>query len=128
MHEQECRQDTYPLGMENGNISDEKITSSSERIITYHAYQGRLHFTKNGIQKHSWVGGEKDTSPWLQVDLDSQFTRVTGVATQGGNNRDWWVSKYMLLYSLDNEETSYFQFYEEEGQNVTVKIDSLKVR
>ena len=63
MHEQECRQDTYPLGMENGNISDERITSSSERIITYRAYQGRLHSKKGGAGKDSWVGGRKDTSP-----------------------------------------------------------------
>ena len=123
MHEQECRQDTYPLGMENGNISDERITSSSERIITYRAYQGRLHSKKGGAGKDSWVGGRKDTSPWLQVDLGSQFTRVTGVATQGGNKRDWWVSEYKLLHSLDNEETSYFQFYVEEGLNVKVKIN-----
>ena len=106
--------------MEKGNISDAQINASSERITTYPAYQGRLHFAKKG----SWVAGTEDANQWLQIDLGSTFTRVTSVATQGGNDRDWWVKEYMLLYSVNDTETPHFQYYRE-GNNNTVNIVNL---
>ena len=100
--------------MENGKISNGDITASSEVIIEHHAYQGRLNFKKDKGKIGAWTARERSDTQWLQVDLGSQFTRVTGVATQGREDRDRWVTKYKLQYS---NETTQFQCYNETGQN-----------
>ena len=101
--------------MENGKISNGDITASSEVINEHHAYQGRLNFKKNKSKKGAWTARKTDVNQWLQVDLGSQFTRVTGVATQGREDSNKWVTKYKLQYS---NETKQFQYYKEEGQNM----------
>ena len=101
--------------MENGEIPDGNITASSERFYTHHAFQGRLNFKKDKGKIGAWTARERNTEQWLQVDLGSQFTRVTGVATQGREDRDKWVTKYTLQYS---NETKQFQYYKAEGKNM----------
>ena len=101
--------------MENAKICNGDITASSELIIEHHAYQGRLNFKKGKGKIGAWTARGKNDEQWLQVDLGSQFTRVTGVATQGREDSDKWVTKYKLQY---NNETKQFQYYKENGQNM----------
>jgi len=101
--------------MENGKISNGDITASSELINEHHAYQGRLNFKKGKGKRGAWTARETNGEQWLQVDLGSQFTRVTGVATQGREDSDNWVTKYKLQYS---NETTQFQYYKGQGQNM----------
>ena len=106
-----------PLGMENFEISDGKITASSE---TDHnpAKHGRLNFKKG-----SWSAVTDDSSQWLQIDLGDQNTKVTKVATQGKKGKGEWVKEYKLQYSEDGEK---FQYYREQGQSAEkVKLISL---
>ena len=116
MEQLECH-DIYPLGMEKGQIPDGNITASSERFHTHHAFQGRLNFKVDGtrVKRGAWTALETDVNQWLQVDLGSQFTRVTGIATQGREDSDKWVMKYKLQY---RNETTQFQHYKEKGQNM----------
>jgi len=105
--------------MENGNIINTQITASSEWRTAgdyLHAYQGRLHLKKAGNVKGAWAAGQEDVNQWLQVDLRSYNARVTGVATQGRQGGDQWVTKYKLQFSFVNE-TAIFQTYKEKGQN-----------
>lgn len=98
----ECRSS---LGMENGNITDTQITAPSEWRITgdyLHAYQGRLHLKTAGVMKGAWAAGRLDVNQWLQVDLRSYNARVTGVATQGRQDGNMWVTKYKLQFSFVN--------------------------
>ncbi len=100
--------------MENGLISNKKITASSKYDGNHAAFRGRLHFTKFKSRKGAWSAGSKDANQWLQVDLGSQQTKVTGVATQGRNaDYEQWVTKYKLQYSNDGEN---FQNYTQQGQ------------
>ena len=103
--------------MEKGQIPDGNITASSERFYTHHAFQGRLNFKVDGarVKRGAWTAGKTDGYQLLQIDLGSQFTRVTGVATQGREDRDRWVTKYKLQYS---KETNQFQYYKEKEQNM----------
>ena len=104
--------------MENGEIPDGNITASSERFYTHHAFHGRLNFKAKGITRGAWTARNRSAEQWLQVDLDSQFTRITGVATQGREDRDNWVKEYKLGYS---NKTPQFQDYKGKGQNI-VKV------
>ena len=101
--------------MENGAILDEQITASSQRNFNHASFQGRLHFQGIVSKAGSWSAGKNDLYQWLQVDLGSQYTNVTGVATQGRNGFQFnqWVTKYKLTYSDDGVN---FQYYREQGQ------------
>ena len=116
MEQLECH-DIYPLGMEKGQIPDGNITASSERFSTHHAFQGRLNFKVDGakVRRGAWTAWKTDVNQWLQVNLGSHITRVTGVATQGREDSDEWVTKYKLQYS---NETEQFQYYKEKEQNM----------
>ena len=101
--------------MEDGTISDTQISASSQWNADYAAIQGRLHFKAIPQYAGSWSADKKDLQQWLQVDLGSQYTRVTRVATQGRHDYSQWVTKYKLQYSNDGVN---FQYYREQGQNV----------
>ncbi|XP_078357295.1 uncharacterized protein LOC144642185 [Oculina patagonica] len=101
------------LGMENRLISNEKISASSQCDTNHAASQGRLHFKGSKSKAGSWTAQTNDANQWLQVDLGSQQTRVTGVATQGSSNRDQWVIKYKLQYSNDG---TIFEYYRQRGE------------
>ena len=100
--------------MESGAISDAQITASSEWNAYHAPFQGRLHF--HVVKRMGgWSAGKKDLFQWLQIDLGSQYTKVTGVATQGRSDEFQWVTKYRLQYSVDGVN---FQYYMDQGQTV----------
>ena len=105
--------------MENGLISDEQITASSE-FDEYHAVnQSRLRFQPTSGKAGAWVVLTTDANQWLQVDLDSLNTTVTRLATQRREDNEEWVTNYNLQYG-DNEVN--LHYYREEGETVTKVI------
>lgn len=102
------------LGMASGAIPDERISVSSQVDNKHAASLGRLHLVRSGSKRGSWAAGTNDTNQWLQVDLGSIYTRVTGVATQGRNDYPQRVTRYKLQYG--NDGTS-FQYYRQRGQH-----------
>ncbi|XP_078352373.1 polycystin family receptor for egg jelly-like [Oculina patagonica] len=96
------------LGMENGAVSDAQIKASSEYASNHAAPQGRLHFQATATKTGAWSARTNDVNQWLQVDLISQYTKVTGVATQGRNSYSQWVTKYNLQYGDDGVNFLYY--------------------
>ena len=102
------------LGMENGAILDGQITASSQWDDNYAPFQGRLHFQATANKVGSWSAASNDPSQWLQVDLGSQFAKVTRVSTQGRNGCcKQWVLSYKLQYGNDGVN---FHCYREQGE------------
>ena len=103
------------LGMENYAISNGQVKASTEWDGYHAAIQGRLHFKETPGKRGSWSALTNDVNQWLQVNLRSELTRVTGVASQGRNSLvfNQWVTKYKLQYSSDGVS---FTYYQEEGQ------------
>ena len=100
--------------MKNGAISNGEIIASSEfpTIKNHKAFQGRLHFQETPSLSGSWSAAKNDANQWLQIDLGSLHTSVTGEATQGRNGHCWqWVTNYKLQYSNDKMD---FQCYREQ--------------
>ena len=96
------------LGMEDYGIPNEQVRASSEWNSNHAAIQGRLHYKPPSGKQGAWSAKENDKNQWLQIDLGSVFTRVTGVATQGRYNYNQWVTTYKLQYSKDGSTfTSY---------------------
>ena len=101
------------LGMENGAITDSQIRASSQWDSNHAPFQGRLRFQETFFRAGSWSARRNDLFQWLQVDLSSQYTKVTRVATQGRNAHSQWVTRYKLLYSKDGLS---FQYYRDQGK------------
>ena len=105
------------MGMESGAIPDAQITASSEHTHNHAAHLARLHFT-HVLLGDGWSAHRNDENQWLQIDLGSQNSRVTRVATQGRSDSSEWVTQYKLQYSKDGVT---FHCYIERGQ-ITEKV------
>ena len=104
---------TTPLGMENGAIHDSRITASSSLDNEHTALKARLHLTADSRTGGGWSALKDDFNQWLQIEFDG-YTTVTRVATQGGNGRNGWVTKYRLQYrSAEN----IFMYYKLNGSS-----------
>ena len=101
------------LGMENNEISDGQIRASSSWDGNSIASRGRLSIKASGRMKGSWTASAKNSHQWLQIDLGANDTKVTGVATQGRQDADQWVTSYKLQYGNDG---LYFQYYKDQGE------------
>ena len=105
--------------MKNGAISDRQISASSQWDAQHAPIQGRLDFEVITGKAGSWSASRNDPKQWLQVDLGTQYTKVTRIATQGRNAYDQWVTKYKLQFS--NRDGVRFKYYREPGQ-ATYKV------
>ena len=103
--------------MHSGDIPDSAITAlSSAGQIVFAPKNGRLHYLMAGTgTEGSWAAALNDPYQWFQVDMGN-WTRVNGVATQGKQDEDEWVTSYSL-------STSYGEFFEYVGNaSVTKKV------
>ena len=110
---------TTPLGMENGAIHDSRITASSSLDNKHTALQARLHLTADSRTGGGWSALKDDFYQWLQIELGG-YTTVTRVATQGGNGRNEWVTKYRLLYSSAGNIFMYYKLRENSSAMVSI--------
>ena len=87
------------LGLYSGLISDSSVTASSSQHPTTKPELGRLHYLMSGSGAQGcWMPASHNKYQWLQVDMGN-WTRVTGVATQGRQNANYWVKSYSLSTS-----------------------------
>jgi len=88
--------------MGSGAILDDKITASTGKNA---AKNGRLNYTSGS----SWCAGTSDTSPYLQIDLQTLHI-ICAVSTQGNSQADEWVKEYTLQSSIDRSSwTNYVE-------------------
>ena len=99
--------------MEDGRISDSRITASTTQSEEYSTRNARL----NGPS--SWTARHNDPNQWIKVDLDSDKT-ITAIATQG--RRDDWVKTFTVSYSSDGQR---FEFKKIIGTEMVSFFDSV---
>ena len=109
--------------MESRLIKDAQITASSEWDSNHAAIQARLNFKAGGGKQGAWSARSNDANQWIQVALGS-YTKVTGIATQGRNGANQWVTKYQLQYSEDGVN---FFYYTETGQSSPKVIKTIAI-
>ena len=73
--------------MQNGAISNGQISASTEWDANHAAIQARLYFKAVPGKAGSWSAKHNNLDQWLQIDLGSKHTKVTGLATQRRNGR-----------------------------------------
>ena len=95
-----------PLGMENDQIPDSGLKSSSDYNQYFGAQRSRLNEQREGSYYGGWASKHADVGQWLQIDM-GKTTKITRIATQGRSDANWWVTKYKLSYSRGGR----FEFY-----------------
>ena len=86
----------FYLGLENGEIPDNKINASSGRSSNTPAKNDRLNYTPGSL----WCARTNDTNPYLQIDLQTLHI-ICAVSTQENSQGDQWVRNYKLQLSID---------------------------
>ncbi|XP_068739041.1 uncharacterized protein, partial [Montipora capricornis] len=94
-----------PLGIENKQIPDSALKSSSDYNQYFGAQRSRLNEQREG-SSGGWASKHADVGQLLQIDL-GKTTEITRIATQGRSDANWWVTKYKLSYTRGER----FEFY-----------------
>ncbi|XP_026147219.1 neuropilin-1a-like [Carassius auratus] len=90
-HQGECMS---PLGMESGEITEDRISASSQYNPSWSPLRSRLNFPENG-----WTPSEDSAREWIQVDLG--FLRyVTAIGTQGAISKETKKAYYVRTYKI----------------------------
>ena len=103
------------LGMQNYQIPDSAVTASTTHNGYMGPENGRLHFQAKSGKHGAWAVSRNDQFQWFQVDFGN-FTKVTGLSTQGRQDGSWWVKSYSLSFSYDAV------FFEDYKENNTTKV------
>merc|ERR1712130_250262 len=106
-----------PLGMENGQIKNDQISSSgdlSQDGTSYHSFDARLNSEKY------WISDKPPSSKvFLEVDFQ-KMTRLQHIAVQG-HCPDRWVTAFYLQYSTDGHKWKLYKSTLEKGYMTTFK-------
>ncbi|KAK2554621.1 EGF-like repeat and discoidin I-like domain-containing protein 3, partial [Acropora cervicornis] len=89
-----------PLGLQNGRLPNSKITASSELNNNLAAWLGRLGRQKQGAKGGAWCAQLNNHYQWIKFDF-SRPMKITKIATQGRQDYNYWVSKFLVTSSLD---------------------------
>lgn len=91
-----------PLGLESGEIPDEGLTQSTNTaLVISRSADVRLNKPIT-VFPNGWQGSIS-AEDWVQIDFGS-LRKITGIATQGGYNMPYFVTKYTLSYSNSSIE------------------------
>ncbi|XP_072016914.1 uncharacterized protein [Amphiura filiformis] len=100
----------HQLGMEDGRIKNEQITSSSAWSSTNVWNTGPQNARLNhqeiaGVNAGSWVAATNDLNPWIQVNLGATMW-VSGVMIQGRNSEIviQMVTQFKVAYNIYGSE------------------------
>lgn len=97
------------LGMRNGRIRNNQITSSSEVNRFHTAWLGRLGRVKTGRYIGAWCPKHRNHLQWLKVDF-GRLMKITKITTQGRQDAGHWVTSYYVSSSIDNVHWAMYRF------------------
>ena len=89
-----------PIGLQNNRIKNAAITASSQWDHNHAPWLARLHRPRRGRFIGAWASRHNNYKQWLQVDMGRSM-KVTGIATQGRQDADQWVTAYYVYVSSD---------------------------
>ena len=107
--------------MQNNQIPDSALSaSSSHNVNSMGPGNGRLYFQANSGKYGAWAASKNDEFQWFAVDFGN-YAKVTGLATQGRQDGNWWVVSYSLSFSHDGV------FFEDYKENNIKKACSIMI-
>ncbi|XP_071958874.1 uncharacterized protein [Antedon mediterranea] len=91
---------TSKLGVEDGTIPSQDLSSSGYFASEYRPERGRLNTQADSEGDGAWCSGDNNANQWIQVDF-GVLKQISGVITQGRSDRNKYVKTYGVLYSVD---------------------------
>ncbi|XP_071944813.1 lactadherin-like [Antedon mediterranea] len=83
----------------NSNVPDSAFKSSPYEQGGYDPSRARLNTKYEGYGKQGgWMALSSDTSPWIEVDLQTDNNDLKGIITQGLACGNKWVASYNVSY------------------------------
>ena len=105
--------------MQNNQIPDSALSAStSYNVNSMGPGNGRLYFQAKSGKYGAWATSTNDKFQWFAVDFGS-YAKVTGLATQGRQDGNWWVESYSLSFSHDDV---FFEDYKENNMKKVCDI------
>ncbi|XP_071795900.1 uncharacterized protein [Asterias amurensis] len=86
----------HKLGMEDGSITDARITASSQWGSYWQPSNARLN-----LKRYWFPASGQPVGSWLQIDMGINPVHIEGVITQGRPDGNYWVTQYQVQYSID---------------------------
>ena len=108
------------VGLQSGRLKNKAFAASSSFNKLHAPFLGRLHRRKRGRFVGAWCARHNNHNQWLQVDL-GRTMKITGIVTQGRQDRDQWVTAFWVYYGLNGVQ---FSRVTEWWDNVKVKVAS----
>ena len=102
---------SLPLGLEDKRITNGLLSASTYYNHHLSPWHGRLN------HRWSWSARTNNHNQWFQVSFVG-VVRATGIGTQGRQDANQWVTKYIVSYSPDS---THFRFYSE-GRGTKVRV------
>ena len=95
--------------MESGAIPDSSITASSHYITSENFARIPPHARLG--QTNVWSNENGDSAPWIQVDLGSNYCKVTGLQTEGhsDSNSDYFVKDINVKVGMSETELEFIE-------------------
>lgn len=104
------------LGMQNYQILDRYLSASTTyNVNSLGPENGRLHFQAKSGKNGAWAASKNDKFQWFGADFGN-YVKVTGLATQGRQDGNWWVTSYSISFSYDDV------FFEDYKENSVTKV------
>ncbi|CAH1788470.1 unnamed protein product, partial [Owenia fusiformis] len=88
------------MGIENGLITDDMFSASSEKSPEHAPERGRLNLETDGVGAGGWTPAESNINQWIQIDfLEPRI--LTGVTIQGRDGVPTFVTSFEVIFSYD---------------------------
>ena len=97
------------LGLQNGRLTNSKITASSQYNRNSAPWLGRLRRPKRGAYMGAWCAKHNNHNQWFKVDFGRPM-KITKIATQGRQDASQWVTRYLVSSSLDAVHWAVYRF------------------
>lgn len=102
--------------MQNYQIMDPYLSASTTyNVNSLGPQNGRLHFQAKSGKNGAWAASTNDKFQWFGADFGN-YVKVTGLATQGRQDGNWWVTSYSISFSYDDV------FFEDYKENNVKKV------
>ena len=95
--------------MQRGTIRNNMVTASSAFNKYHAAWLGRLGRPKRGAYVGAWCARHNNHNQWFKVDFGRPM-KITKIATQGRQDTNQWVTRYMVYSSLDGIHWAVYRF------------------
>ena len=110
-----------PMGIQNGRLSNKRMTASSSWDRFHSPYLARLHKGKSRRYVGGWSAGFNNKYQWLQIYF-SRPAKIVRISTQGRSDKDQWVTRYKVSHSLDRLHYVYYRYHD----TIVVSVSTLE--